>query len=95
MSYELKFLPVALREWKKLSSTTREQFKKKLAQRLINPYIPSAKLSGEHNLYKIKLRSSGYRLAYQVIDEEVVVIVLSVGRREKSMVYEKMKNRLK
>jgi mRNA interferase RelE/StbE len=34
MSYDLQFLPSALKEWQKLGSTIRDQFKKKLAERL-------------------------------------------------------------
>ncbi|MCB8639101.1 type II toxin-antitoxin system mRNA interferase toxin, RelE/StbE family, partial [Escherichia coli] len=30
----------------------------------------------------------GYRLVYQVIDEKVVLLVISVGRRESSEVYQ-------
>ena len=44
MSYSLKFLPQALKEWKKLAPPIQIQFKKKLAERLENPYVPSAKL---------------------------------------------------
>jgi mRNA interferase RelE/StbE len=94
MTYSLEFLPVALKEWKKCGDTIKQQFKKKLAERLKNPHVPSSKLSGEENLYKIKLRSSGYRLTYQVKDDEVVVVVISVGKRDKSNVYNKMKSRL-
>ena len=39
MSYELKFLPLALKEWAKLGETVRVQLKKKLAQRLENPVV--------------------------------------------------------
>lgn len=56
MTYELAFKVSALREWKKLGHTVRAQFKKKLAERLENPHVPSAALSGAANLYKIKLR---------------------------------------
>ncbi|HAP3107826.1 TPA: type II toxin-antitoxin system mRNA interferase toxin, RelE/StbE family, partial [Escherichia coli] len=31
---------------------------------------------------------SGYRLVYQVIDEKVVLLVIAVGRRESSEVYQ-------
>lgn len=44
MSYSLKFLPKALKEWQKLALPIRTQFKKKLAERLENPHVPSAKL---------------------------------------------------
>lgn len=93
MTYELKFLPVALKEWKKLAPPIREQFKKKLTERLANPHVPSAKLSGFDSVYKIKLRAVGYRLAYEVMDEELVVLVLVVGRRYKDAIYRKLSKR--
>ena len=87
MSYKLKFLVEAEKEWRKLDANTRSQFKKKLAERLETPRIPSAKLHGSKDRYKIKLRSSGYRLGYEVRDAEVVVLVIAVGKRERSEVY--------
>ncbi|OYW91203.1 MAG: hypothetical protein B7Z23_08560 [Pseudomonadales bacterium 32-61-5] len=43
--------------------------------------------------YKIKLRSAGYRLVYRVEDERVTVVVVAVGKRERSEVYEAAKKR--
>ncbi|WP_299003356.1 type II toxin-antitoxin system RelE/ParE family toxin [uncultured Shewanella sp.] len=94
MSYDLEFRKSALKEWQKLGPTLQQQFKKKLAQRLINPHIPAAKLSGGDNLYKIKLKQSGYRLVYQVQDKRIIVTVLAVGKRERSDVYLKAIKRL-
>ncbi|MBL4630626.1 MAG: type II toxin-antitoxin system RelE/ParE family toxin [Paraglaciecola sp.] len=37
--------------------------------------------------YKIKLRSAGYRLVFQVRDDEIVVSVVAVGKRERNQVY--------
>ncbi len=93
MTYELEFNKTAYKEWKKLGSTVREQFKKKLAEVLQSPHIPRAKLSGSKNLYKIKLRQSGYRLVYEVQDEKVTITVVSVGKRDKSQVYKVAKRR--
>ena len=93
MTYKLKFLPKALKEWKKISPPLRDQFKKKLEERLINPKVPADKLAGYEQVYKIKLRTAGYRLAYEVIDSEIVVYVLAVGKREKSDIYNKLKQR--
>ena len=87
MSFELGFLDAALKEWKKLDGATREQFKAKLAERLLMPRVPSAQLSGHKDRYKIKLRSVGYRLVYEVRDSEVVVVVVAVGNRERNAVY--------
>ena len=87
MKYELGFLEEALKEWGKLDSNTREQFKSKLTERLSNPRVPASKLSGHKDRYKIKLRSVGYRLVYEVRDSEVIVIVVAVGKRERNEVY--------
>ncbi|WP_395230514.1 type II toxin-antitoxin system RelE/ParE family toxin, partial [Escherichia coli] len=46
MTYELAFDRRALKEWQKLGHTIREQFKKKLAERLENPRVPAARLHG-------------------------------------------------
>lgn len=45
MSYKLDFKKSALKEWKKLGATLREQFKKKLIERLENPHVSASKLS--------------------------------------------------
>ncbi len=87
MSYELGFHPEALSEWRKLDPALREVFKKKLAERLENPHVPSARLSGKLDRYKIKLRSVGYRLVYEVRQAELIVIVVAVGKRERNAVY--------
>lgn len=87
MSSELRFKREALAEWHKLDATVRTQFKKKLAERLENPRVPSAKLHGHPDRYKIKLRSVGYRLVYEVHDTEVLVVVVAVGKRERNAVY--------
>lgn len=93
MTYKLKFEKRAWKEWEKLGHPVKEQFKKKLAERLENPRVPSAKLSGHADRYKIKLRSAGYRLVYQVFDDEVVVSVIAIGKRENSDVYNIASNR--
>lgn len=85
MKYELGFLEEALKEWGKLDNNAREQFKTKLAERLANPRVPASKLSGHKDRYKIKLRSVGYRLVYEVRDSEVIVV--AVGKRERNAVY--------
>ena len=93
MTYELEFLPTAFKEWKKLDGSIRAQFKKKLGDRLENPRVPGDQLSGYENHYKIKLRASGFRLVYEVIDDRICVQVIAIGRRDKSSVYKKVDKR--
>jgi mRNA interferase RelE/StbE len=83
MNYKLKFLPTALKEWKKLDNTIQTQLKKKLKERLESPHLHGSQLRGFKNHYKIKLRASGYRLVYEVIDDEICVLVIAIGKRNK------------
>lgn len=87
MIYELGFVADALKEWRKLDASIKEQFKKKLGERLESPRVPSAKLTGHPDRYKIKLRSIGYRLVYEVRDSQLIVVVVAIGKRERNAVY--------
>ena len=79
MSYELAFVPQALKEWKKLDPHTRQLFKARLIERLEAPRVVSAQLRGHSDRYKIKLRALGYRLVYEVRDQEVLVVIVAVA----------------
>jgi mRNA interferase RelE/StbE len=94
-TYRLEFLPSALKEWRKLGSSIRAQFQNKLVERLSAPRVPSAKLHGLPDCYKIKLKAAGYRLVYRVDDDRVVVIVVAVGRRERNLAYKIAAGRLR
>lgn len=93
MSYNLQFHKLALKEWRKLDSSIQEQFKKKLAERLEKPRVAAAALSGMPDCYKIKLRQAGYRLVYRVQDDIIFVTVLSIGKRERLIVYKNAQTR--
>ncbi|NOZ09492.1 MAG: type II toxin-antitoxin system RelE/ParE family toxin [Gammaproteobacteria bacterium] len=93
MSYKIKFLPIALKEWKKLSPPIQKEFKKKLEERSDNPRIKASQLRGFKDVYKIKLRAVGYRLVYEVSDNEIVIYVIAVGKRERGLVHSKAEER--
>lgn len=94
MTFKLRFHELALLEWKKLDGSLREQFRKKLQERLACPRVTSAALSGMPDCFKIKLRSAGYRLVYRVDDDVVFVTVIAVGRRDRNQVYGQAHGRL-
>lgn len=93
MTYKLKFLPSAKKEWDKLDNSIKAQFKNKLKKCLENPHIPANKLRDFDSAYKIKLRSAGYRLVYEVDDQDIIVFVIAVGKRENNTAYNKAKNK--
>lgn len=86
-TFDLEFLPSARKEWDKLGANVREQFTRKLRERLVEPRVPSARLSDMPDCYRIKLRAAGYRLVYRVDDGRVVVLVVTVGKRDRNLVY--------
>ncbi|MCA6925979.1 type II toxin-antitoxin system RelE family toxin [Pectobacterium versatile] len=95
MSYSVKFREDSLKEWLKLDKAIQQQFAKKLKKCCENPHIPAAKLRGMKDCYKIKLRASGFRLVYEVIDDVLVIAVVAVGKRERSGVYHLASERMR
>jgi len=87
--YKLKFLPEALKEWHQLDGSIKLIFRKVLKKRLIQPKVPGSELHGDLiDCYKIKLLKHGYRLVYTIEDQELVVLVLAVDKRENSITYQ-------
>lgn len=83
MNYDLEFAETALKEFKKLDGPIQLQFKKKLKERLKQPRVQADQLRGEKDTYKIKLRASGYRLIYRVIESRLTVDIVKIGKRDK------------
>jgi mRNA interferase RelE/StbE len=85
MTYRLTFSERARKQWNKLDTIVRSQFQAVLARRVEEPNILSAKLRGHwpSPRYKIKLKSPGYRLVYEVRENEVLIVVIAVGRRDR------------
>ena len=93
--YRLKFIPAALDEWNALDGSIKDTLRKALKKRLDEPHVVGSQLHGElHGCYKIKLRKFGYRLVYSVEDNTLVVLVLSVNRRDGLVVYADAAKRL-
>nr|MBF0223591.1 type II toxin-antitoxin system RelE/ParE family toxin [Desulfobulbaceae bacterium] len=86
-TYRLVFKEEAKKEWDNLDSTVRIIFAKKLKERIQQPRVESSRLSGMKDCYKIKLNRAGFRLVYQVRDNDLIVSVVAVGKRERNLVY--------
>jgi len=97
MNYELEFLKEAKKEWDKLDNNAKMAFKKVLKRRLVNPIVEKDKLSNtiEQDCYKIKLKALGLRLVYKVEQDKLILLIITIGKREKDEVYKIMHDRLK
>ena len=94
--YRLLFVPSALKEWQALDGSVKEALRKVLRKRLDNPHIPGNALRGDlAGYYKIKLKKQGYRLIYGVEEDALIVMVMAIGKREDSLVYQSVKASVK
>ncbi len=46
MTYKIKFLPTAKKEWDKLDNSVKQILQKALTKRLVNPFSPKDRLNG-------------------------------------------------
>ena len=83
MSYELAIHPDAEREWSKLDEAVKRRFKQKLQKdRLHKPRVAKDALHGLQDVYKIKITTPQFRLAYHVDDRLLCVTILAVSSRD-------------
>lgn len=88
MPYKLEFTNPAAKQWRKLPEVIQRQMIAKLEERLLHPRIPGDALSGNlAGLYRLKFKTAGIRLIYEVQDEKLILLVISVGKRDKSRAY--------
>lgn len=95
MSFNVKFRAEALREWKKLDKPLQQKLAKILKKCSENPHIISLRLRGTSDHYKIRLRAAGCRLIYQVMNDTLIVSLISLGDREHNDVYNLFSKRLR
>ena len=93
--YTIKVHDDFVKELANLDVAIRNQLRKKLDKIVLNPHIPKNRLSGElHDCYKIKLLKAGVRLVYQVNDDQIYILLLTVGKRADNEVYDTAKTRI-
>ena len=85
--YEVVFRPKAAKAFQKLDAALQKQLARKLTERRLNPKVAADAVREIRGGYKIKLRASGFRLIYLVRDAQLVILVLSVGKREREEAY--------
>jgi mRNA interferase RelE/StbE len=72
--------PAAERQFARLSLQAREMIAAALVALARNPRPPAClKLAGAEDLWRIRVRQ--YRIIYQLLDDELLVVVVNVGDR--------------
>jgi len=96
--FDFKFHKEAEKELGKLDKTIQNLFIKKLKQILANPEI-GFDLGHRHNLNlsglkKVYFDNKRYRIVYKVFENELVIYLISIGKRDNLDVYKKAVKRI-
>ena len=79
--YRVVLTPAAERQFAKLSHQPREMIAAALVALAGNPRPPGCvKLAGAEDLWRIRVRQ--YRVIYQILDDELIVVVVKIGDRK-------------
>lgn len=97
--YDYKFHPEAKKELEKLNRTIQLLFTKKLKQILKSPEL-GKDLGNKNNLQlaglkKVYFDSKRYRIVYEIIDSELILYIIAIGKRDNLEVYKKANERKK
>jgi len=96
--YDFKFHPEAEKELVKLNKSVQILFAKVLKKIIKSPEL-GVDLGNKNNFdlsgcKKVYFDHKRYRVVYKVIDDEVMIYLISIGKRDKMSVYEKASDRL-
>lgn len=104
MKWNLKYLPEAAKDLKSLSGNQRIQVIKAIDKVLENPLpaneggygkpLGSRSVSDLSGFLKIKLVNAGIRVVYQIVRTETEMLVIVIGARADSEVYDIAQHRI-
>ena len=95
--YDFKFYEEAEKDLSKLNNSIKKLFVKKLSQIIKNPEIGkdlgnknNLKLSG---LKKVYFDNKKYRIVYEIKENEIIIHIIAIGKRENMKVYKEAAKR--
>lgn len=78
--YEIRFKPAVKKELAKLEKDVQVRIAKKICGLAENPRPDGVKkLSSKDSVYRVRV--GRYRILYQILDEELVILVVQIGDR--------------
>ncbi|MDR1420540.1 MAG: type II toxin-antitoxin system RelE/ParE family toxin [Treponema sp.] len=92
MSFEIQFIPEAVRDYTALDGSIKKQVNEKIDKIKENPFIGES-LGNKNNIdltgyYKIYVARKAYRIIYRIIKNEIVIIeIWGIGKRDKMEIY--------
>ena len=97
--YDFKFYEEAEKDLSKLNNSVKKLFVKKLTQIINNPEI-GKDLGNKNNLNltglkKVYFDHKRYRIVYEVKENEIIIHIIAIGKRDNMKVYREASNRYK
>lgn len=81
MDYTIQIDKLALKALKSLDKSTQQSIIKKIDSLAKNPRPPkSVKIKGQDGIWRI--RDKGFRIAYAVIENKLLILVVHIGDRK-------------
>ena len=82
--YKLLFLSSAKKEFKKLDIVVQKNIKEKLILLSTNPNILKNNIKALKGEFKgkFRLRINQYRVVFQIIDNEMIITIITIGHRK-------------
>ncbi len=82
--YAIEFLPSAKKELKKLDFVIQKQVKEKIVLLATDPDKLKNNIKALKGEYsgKFRLRIGSYRVVFQIVEEQVVIIIIRIGHRK-------------
>lgn len=77
----------------KLDSKVKDLIKKKILKLKEDPFLGRPLRGSLFGCYKLKI--SKYRVIYKIRNNELIIIVVAIGKRENSVIYKLAEKRLK
>ncbi len=80
MNYSVEISSLAARQIKKLPVETQIQVLDQLEALAQQPWPDGvSKMKGEENTYRLRVKN--YRIVYEILDEQLIVLIVKVGHR--------------
>lgn len=94
--YEIAFRDdLAEKHWKKLPHEAKVYFVKQLKKICNYPKLAKPLRGDLSGFYKLKLRTLGYRLVYELRESELVLVIIDTDTRNNDRIYNSVRKRLK
>lgn len=85
--YQVKFKPSAKKEFESFDKKIKIQIASKIDKLAENPEsLKPEKIQGSDSFYRI--RSGDYRIIYEIIDNQLIILVVKIGHRRE--IYKKL-----